>query len=74
MMLSAPGGGAAAAVRMTGYNHGRSPRNSLYSDCLIEEKTVVLQKKDSEGFGFVLRGAKGRGREAGVPVCVCVCV
>ncbi|XP_058518672.1 SH3 and multiple ankyrin repeat domains protein 2 isoform X2 [Ochotona princeps] len=28
------------------------------SDCLIEEKTVVLQKKDSEGFGFVLRGAK----------------
>ncbi|XP_062948935.1 SH3 and multiple ankyrin repeat domains protein 2 isoform X2 [Cynocephalus volans] len=28
------------------------------SDCLIEEKTVVLQKKDNEGFGFVLRGAK----------------
>ncbi|XP_078540431.1 SH3 and multiple ankyrin repeat domains protein 2 isoform X1 [Lissotriton helveticus] len=28
------------------------------SDCIIEEKTVVLQKKDSEGFGFVLRGAK----------------
>ncbi|XP_007947517.1 SH3 and multiple ankyrin repeat domains protein 2 [Orycteropus afer afer] len=28
------------------------------SDCIIEEKTVVLQKKDHEGFGFVLRGAK----------------
>ncbi|XP_036272547.1 SH3 and multiple ankyrin repeat domains protein 2 isoform X10 [Pipistrellus kuhlii] len=28
------------------------------SDCTIEEKAVVLQKKDNEGFGFVLRGAK----------------
>uniref|UniRef100_A0AAY4DZ08 SH3 and multiple ankyrin repeat domains protein 3 n=1 Tax=Denticeps clupeoides TaxID=299321 RepID=A0AAY4DZ08_9TELE len=28
------------------------------SDCVVDEKTVVLQKKDSEGFGFVLRGAK----------------
>ncbi|KAK1159675.1 SH3 and multiple ankyrin repeat domains protein 2-like [Acipenser oxyrinchus oxyrinchus] len=28
------------------------------SDCVIDEKTVVLQKKDNEGFGFVLRGAK----------------
>uniref|UniRef100_A0A9J7YMR7 SH3 and multiple ankyrin repeat domains 2b n=1 Tax=Cyprinus carpio carpio TaxID=630221 RepID=A0A9J7YMR7_CYPCA len=28
------------------------------SDCVINEKTVVLQKKDNEGFGFVLRGAK----------------
>ncbi|KAM5318517.1 SH3 and multiple ankyrin repeat domains protein 2 isoform 1-T1 [Glossophaga mutica] len=28
------------------------------SDCIIEEKTVALQKKDNEGFGFVLRGAK----------------
>ncbi|MBN3311484.1 SHAN2 protein, partial [Atractosteus spatula] len=28
------------------------------SDCIIDEKTVVLQKKDNEGFGFVLRGAK----------------
>ncbi|XP_051885104.1 SH3 and multiple ankyrin repeat domains protein 2-like isoform X2 [Pristis pectinata] len=27
-------------------------------DCIIEEKTVILQKKDNEGFGFVLRGAK----------------
>ncbi|XP_059566646.1 SH3 and multiple ankyrin repeat domains protein 2 isoform X5 [Myotis daubentonii] len=28
------------------------------SDCTVEEKAVVLQKKDNEGFGFVLRGAK----------------
>ncbi|XP_056333975.1 SH3 and multiple ankyrin repeat domains protein 2 [Danio aesculapii] len=28
------------------------------SDCATEQKTVVLQKQDSEGFGFVLRGAK----------------
>lgn len=28
------------------------------SDCIIQEKTVVLQKRDNEGFGFVLRGAK----------------
>uniref|UniRef100_A0A3Q3X3S3 Uncharacterized protein n=1 Tax=Mola mola TaxID=94237 RepID=A0A3Q3X3S3_MOLML len=27
-------------------------------DYIIKEKTVLLQKKDSEGFGFVLRGAK----------------
>lgn len=27
---------------------------------MIEEKTAVLQKRDSEGFGFVLRGAKGK--------------
>ncbi|KAI1232769.1 SH3 and multiple ankyrin repeat domains protein 2, partial [Lamprotornis superbus] len=31
---------------------------SNISDCIIEEKAVVLQKKDNEGFGFVLRGAK----------------
>ncbi|KAK2920451.1 hypothetical protein Q8A73_002655, partial [Channa argus] len=30
------------------------------SDCVVDEKTVVLQKKENEGFGFVLRGAKGR--------------
>lgn len=40
------------------------------SDYIIKEKTVLLQKKDSEGFGFVLRGAKGecrpgRAREKG---------
>ncbi|XP_006860879.1 PREDICTED: SH3 and multiple ankyrin repeat domains protein 2 [Chrysochloris asiatica] len=28
------------------------------SECIIEEKSVLLQKKDNEGFGFVLRGAK----------------
>lgn len=73
-MMSVPGGGA-ATVMMTGYNNGRYPRNSLYSDCIIEDKTVVLQKKDNEGFGFVLRGAKGEC--SGIPfhsVCVYVCV
>jgi hypothetical protein len=65
---------------MTGYNNGRYPRNSLYSDCVIEDKTVVLQKKDNEGFGFVLRGAKGKKSRVcsrvcvRVRVCVCVCV
>uniref|UniRef100_A0A3Q1ESF8 PDZ domain-containing protein n=1 Tax=Acanthochromis polyacanthus TaxID=80966 RepID=A0A3Q1ESF8_9TELE len=29
-----------------------------FSDYVIEEKTAVLQKRESEGFGFVLRGAK----------------
>ena len=78
-MMNVPGG-ASAAVMLTGYNNGRCPRNSLYSDCVIEEKTVVLQKKDNEGFGFVLRGAKGKSRRlpAWAPpracVCVCVCV
>lgn len=33
---------------------------SSVSDYVIEEKTAVLQKRESEGFGFVLRGAKGR--------------
>lgn len=31
----------------------------VLSDYVIEEKTATLQKRDSEGFGFVLRGAKG---------------
>lgn len=30
------------------------------SDYIIEEKNAVLQKKENEGFGFVLRGAKGK--------------
>ncbi|XP_051970670.1 SH3 and multiple ankyrin repeat domains protein 1-like [Xyrauchen texanus] len=30
------------------------------SDYIIKEKTVRLQKKDNEGFGFVLRGAKAQ--------------
>ncbi|ETE62468.1 SH3 and multiple ankyrin repeat domains protein 2, partial [Ophiophagus hannah] len=57
-MMNLHTGGAATTVVMKGYNNGRYPRNSLYSDCIIEEKAVVLQKKDNEGFGFVLRGAK----------------
>lgn len=32
----------------------------LPSDYIIEEKDAVLQKKENEGFGFVLRGAKGK--------------
>uniref|UniRef100_A0A672H813 SH3 and multiple ankyrin repeat domains 1 n=1 Tax=Salarias fasciatus TaxID=181472 RepID=A0A672H813_SALFA len=32
----------------------------LYYDYIIKEKTVLLQKKDNEGFGFVLRGAKAQ--------------
>lgn len=32
----------------------------LLSDYIIEEKNAVLQKKENEGFGFVLRGAKGK--------------
>uniref|UniRef100_A0A672G1I4 PDZ domain-containing protein n=1 Tax=Salarias fasciatus TaxID=181472 RepID=A0A672G1I4_SALFA len=39
-----------------------SVRSSVLSvsDYIIKEKTVLLQKKDSEGFGFVLRGAKAQ--------------
>lgn len=54
-------GRAVAMMRMMGCNNGRYARNFLHSDCVIDEKTVVLQKKDNEGFGFVLRGAKGKG-------------
>uniref|UniRef100_A0A9J8A3G9 SH3 and multiple ankyrin repeat domains 2a n=1 Tax=Cyprinus carpio carpio TaxID=630221 RepID=A0A9J8A3G9_CYPCA len=32
--------------------------DSMDSDCVTEQKTVVLQKQENEGFGFVLRGAK----------------
>lgn len=35
------------------------PLMCVLSDYVIEEKTATLQKRDSEGFGFVLRGAKG---------------
>lgn len=41
---------------MKGLNNAR---HFLHSDCVTEQKTVVLQKQDNEGFGFVLRGAKG---------------
>nr|XP_051695124.1 SH3 and multiple ankyrin repeat domains protein 2 isoform X2 [Oryctolagus cuniculus] len=40
------------------YTVGSYDSFDAVSDCIIDEKTVVLQKKDSEGFGFVLRGAK----------------
>ncbi len=54
---------AVAMMRMIGCNNGRYARNFLHSDCVINEKRVVLQKKDNEGFGFVLRGAKGREKD-----------
>ncbi|XP_059927190.1 LOW QUALITY PROTEIN: SH3 and multiple ankyrin repeat domains protein 2-like [Gadus macrocephalus] len=41
-----------------GCANGRSARRLLHSDCVVDEKTVELQKKENEGFGFVLRGAK----------------
>uniref|UniRef100_A0A8D0B9C8 SH3 and multiple ankyrin repeat domains 2 n=1 Tax=Salvator merianae TaxID=96440 RepID=A0A8D0B9C8_SALMN len=40
------------------YTVGSYDSFDAISDCIIEEKAVVLQKKDNEGFGFVLRGAK----------------
>ncbi|XP_013855833.1 SH3 and multiple ankyrin repeat domains protein 2, partial [Austrofundulus limnaeus] len=48
-----------AMLRMMGCANGRSAR-LLHSDCVVDEKTVVLQKKENEGFGFVLRGAKAQ--------------
>uniref|UniRef100_A0A8C3GLV8 PDZ domain-containing protein n=1 Tax=Cairina moschata TaxID=8855 RepID=A0A8C3GLV8_CAIMO len=39
--------------------HTGAPR-SPHSALLIPPKTVLLQKKDNEGFGFVLRGAKAQ--------------
>ncbi|CAF92907.1 unnamed protein product [Tetraodon nigroviridis] len=47
-----------AMLRMMGCANGRAARHLLHSDCVVDEKTVVLQKKENEGFGFVLRGAK----------------
>lgn len=50
-----------------------SPHPSLLSpvsDYVIDDKVAVLQKRDHEGFGFVLRGAKGEeGRAAVVSGC-----
>ncbi|KAM6954631.1 SH3 and multiple ankyrin repeat domains protein 3 isoform 2-T2 [Aplochiton taeniatus] len=40
------------------YTVGSYDNYTSYSDYMIEEKTAVLQKRESEGFGFVLRGAK----------------
>uniref|UniRef100_A0A3Q2DDX0 SH3 and multiple ankyrin repeat domains protein 3 n=1 Tax=Cyprinodon variegatus TaxID=28743 RepID=A0A3Q2DDX0_CYPVA len=36
----------------------RRGSSDITHDYVIEEKTAVLQKRESEGFGFVLRGAK----------------
>lgn len=60
MMNLHSGRKAVAMMRMMGCNNGRYVRNFLRSDCAIDEKTVVLHKKENEGFGFVLRGAKGK--------------
>lgn len=54
------GRASVAMLRMMGCANGRSARHLLHSDCVVDEKTVVLQKKENEGFGFVLRGAKGK--------------
>ncbi|XP_052007791.1 SH3 and multiple ankyrin repeat domains protein 3-like [Xyrauchen texanus] len=40
------------------YTVGSYDNFTSYSDYIIEEKNAALQKKDNEGFGFVLRGAK----------------
>ncbi|XP_023808096.1 SH3 and multiple ankyrin repeat domains protein 3-like isoform X1 [Oryzias latipes] len=40
------------------YTVGSYDNYTSYSDYVIEEKIAVLQKRESEGFGFVLRGAK----------------
>ncbi|KAM6306748.1 LOW QUALITY PROTEIN: SH3 and multiple ankyrin repeat domains protein 3-like [Podargus strigoides] len=40
------------------YTVGSYDNFTSRSDYIIEEKTAVLQKREHEGFGFVLRGAK----------------
>ncbi|MBN3317402.1 SHAN3 protein, partial [Atractosteus spatula] len=40
------------------YTVGSYDNFTSYSDYIIEEKDAILQKKEIEGFGFVLRGAK----------------
>ncbi|KAJ6651530.1 hypothetical protein lerEdw1_020865 [Lerista edwardsae] len=41
------------------YTVGSYDNFASHSDYIIEEKAAVLQKREHEGFGFVLRGAKG---------------
>lgn len=44
-----------------------SPHSTLLSsvsDYVIDDKVAILQKRDHEGFGFVLRGAKGNGSQS----------
>ncbi|KAJ8399915.1 hypothetical protein AAFF_G00406450 [Aldrovandia affinis] len=61
--FDAPSLSLSSSLPQTCWMH-RRPRNRsvwfIYSDYIIKEKTVLLQKKDSEGFGFVLRGAKAQ--------------
>ncbi|XP_010826876.1 PREDICTED: SH3 and multiple ankyrin repeat domains protein 3, partial [Bison bison bison] len=40
------------------YTVGSYDSLSAHSDYVIDDKVAVLQKRDHEGFGFVLRGAK----------------
>ncbi|XP_070804036.1 SH3 and multiple ankyrin repeat domains protein 3 [Pituophis catenifer annectens] len=40
------------------YTVGSYDNFTSHSDYIIEEKAAVLQKREHEGFGFVLRGAK----------------
>ncbi|XP_006888158.1 PREDICTED: SH3 and multiple ankyrin repeat domains protein 3 [Elephantulus edwardii] len=40
------------------YTVGSYDSLTSHSDYIIEDKVAVLQKRDHEGFGFVLRGAK----------------
>uniref|UniRef100_A0AAQ4NWN3 SH3 and multiple ankyrin repeat domains 2 n=1 Tax=Gasterosteus aculeatus aculeatus TaxID=481459 RepID=A0AAQ4NWN3_GASAC len=63
------GRASVAMLRMMGCANGRSARHLLHSDCVVDEKTVVLQKKENEGFGFVLRGAKGTNSHGSPPPC-----
>lgn len=52
-----------------GFSLHRAPHSCFLpsSDYVIDDKVAVLQKRDHEGFGFVLRGAKGKG--GGIPMC-----
>lgn len=57
-----------------------SPHSTLLSsvsDYVIDDKVAILQKRDHEGFGFVLRGAKGNGsqsHEEGTALLVMSCM
>ncbi|KAG9276853.1 SH3 and multiple ankyrin repeat domains protein 1-like [Astyanax mexicanus] len=42
------------------YTVGTYDGLEIPSDYIIKEKSVLLQKKENEGFGFVLRGAKAQ--------------
>ncbi|KAK3570592.1 hypothetical protein QTP86_023645, partial [Hemibagrus guttatus] len=57
------------------YTVGSYDNFTSYSDYIIEEKDAMLQKKENEGFGFVLRGAKvtykSGGRRTQVDYILC---